>query len=275
MKKCVALILAAVILAAAPLAMAENEELEALTERRNELLTELAAINAQRGALLKAAGETETAGTIGKIKDLFPDEALACAVRDKCGKFSIEQTVTADELKTITALYIEKNSGYGLIRDLTGIGYLENLVYLFASYSGVETLPEDMANCTSLECLALGYSAIRELPDWIGQLQALKSLTIYDTKIAEIPESIGDLTRLETLGVSNTKISALPDSIGDLLNLKSLNISETDVAELPDTIGNLVHLRELDISNTKITALPESVYNLQLTYLNMGGLPIK
>lgn len=247
----VSILLLSVVLAEAAIADTVGKDyasmtIEELTEERNRLLLELTKINTARGNLMKTQSPT---GSLGKIKDLFPDENFAIAVRDACGKFSIEQEVTQEDLDRVWIM----NSSFvtGPIGDLTGISLLRKCNWYEFRYTGTH-FPEEMKQATWLKYLYFNSSNIEEIPDWIDCL-----------------------AELSTLELSYSKITTLPDSICNLPNLGRLCIDGTNVAELPANIGNLSSLKTLDISNTKITALPESIYSLSLETIRMKGLPIK
>lgn len=121
------------------------------------------------------------------------------------------------------------------------------------------------------------YGVISDLTG-VGQLSNLTRLLFLNSSgrgIAELPDELFTLVSLEELNVSGAAITELPEQIGDLVHLRSLDIGYTAVSILPDTMSKLVNLRSLDIGNTEITAIPEALYGLNLTELNMAGLPIK
>lgn len=234
MKKIITLITALLIIVCAPLAFAE----------------EVGEKNANT-----ASGFVSDELTLGKIKELFPDKALAKFVRDALGKISIEQTVTQAELDTITWLSISSDKDYGDFSDLTGIGYLRNLKN-FCLYSSMEYLGT-------------------EFPEEFYTLTKLQDLSVPGQKITALSESIGNLTNLVYLIVRDTEITTLPESIGNLTKLEYLDVSNTEIASLPESIGNLTKLYNLNISYTNIKELPDSIWNLKLDTLGMKGLPIE
>ena len=236
MKKCFAVLLMLVLCLTAALAETDyaamtDEELRAL---RTDALTELTAIQTELGRRLKAetyAGVSDSEA-LGKIKDLFPDEALAMFVRDKCGKFSIEQTVTQAELDEI--LYIQCfNNEHGSFQDLTGIGYLRNL-RMFTLYNSMEYLgtefPEEFYTLTNLYEIDLGHNCpnLCVLSESLGNLVNLKTLNIHYSKVSKLPDSIGNLTKLKELDIGNTKITELPDSIWNL-ELETVNMANLPI----------------------------------------------
>lgn len=228
MKKLIAALLLMMLCACT--ALAEAPDYAAMTDE--ELSAAMAAISAEMGRRAKAEKTTDNGESLGKIKDVFPDEALALIVRDKCGKFSIEQTVTQEDLDRVTTIIIS-NTDYGCVQDLTGI----------------------------------------------GKLRKLKRLSFYNSMKYEgttLPEEFFTLSELDTLELAGSpNLCELPEGIGNLTNLTYLDLSRTGIPELPETIGQLTKLKYLKIAHTKITALPDAIWNLELSSLDMAGLPIK
>lgn len=263
MKKSIIVILALLILYTCS-AMAETTDYSMLTDEelaalRDAKLAELTTISTEIGRRNHSAATAADNESLGKFKDLFPDEVLAMIIRDKCAKFSIEQTVTQAELDKITSLRI-LSTAYGRLSDLTGIGHLRNLKSLESYYYDGESLPEDLCTLQHLESLSI----------WVAGNYGAGYI-----KLAVLPESIGNLTSLKCLDLQCCSITELPESIGNLNNLEYLNVNHTYIAALPESIGNLTKLKELHIGYTSITELPESIWSLTLDKLYMGGLPIK
>ncbi|MBR6861230.1 MAG: hypothetical protein IKM73_07915 [Acidaminococcaceae bacterium] len=255
MKKLLVSLMAVMLLLAFSASFAEdltNHSLDDLTARRQELIDELTQVNALRGAMLRQQVEDGVMPeeALGKIIDLFPDEELAKIIRDKCGKFSIEQPVTQADLDNIEQLL----GLYNDIHDFTGIRYLRNLTYFHANEHYDGAFPEELRFCRLLSTLSL-YSNpnITAIPDWIGELVNLQWVDFHSDNIVQLPDSFCDLTNLEYL------------DLGRNINLVAL----------PDSIGNLKNLQNLYISQTAITELPESIWNLTLSYIDMSGLPIR
>lgn len=73
------------------------------------------------------ADRSTAAEPLGRICDLFPDEAFALVFRDACSKFSIRQPVTQADLDKLKRVSATTHDTYGFIYDLTGIGHLRNL----------------------------------------------------------------------------------------------------------------------------------------------------
>lgn len=255
MKKTIALIIALVCIVFVFSAQAEDYSsmtLDELTEKRQELMDELTRVNALRGGMIRQQANDGVVAdeAIGKIIEIFPDEELAITIRNSCGKISIEQSVTQEDLDRVEMLTCIYND----IHDFTGIRYLRNLWYFHTNdhYDGV-------------------------FPDELRYCQSLKSLYITDNpNITVIPDWIDELINLETIDFSHDNITQLPDSICNLLKLESFDVSRNEgLSKLPVNIGNLTKLQRLVISRTAISELPDSTWNLSLSYFGAEGLPIK
>lgn len=236
--------------------------------------------------------------SLGRIIDIFPDEVLAKTVRDSCGKISIEQNVTQNDLDKIT--YISIAGSNNDIYDLTGIGYLRNVesIALISCYKNT-TLPDELyflpkleainimsgnltalspllGNLISLTYLGISGCNITTIPETIGTLHNLKSISLLGNNITSLPDTIGNLVNLDTLSVCENHLSALPDSICNLYNLKTLVIFRNEISVLPDNIGNLINLKEFFASNNKFSYLPESIGNLiNLQSLDISGTNVE
>ena len=260
MKQIVALVTALLVLLNSSLAFSEDYEnlsVEELRQIRDEMIVDLNAVNTALGQKIRSNALTASSQdeSLGKIKDLFPDVSFAKVIREKTGKISIEQTVTQAELDQIRTIRIQFKTDYGAIADLTGIGYLRNLVDFGLANMNIYTGTE--------------------FPEEFYTLTQLVYLSVCGWQLTSLSDSIGNFAKLESLDVQWTNIDSLPESIGNLSNLRTLNISNTKIEKLPESIGNLSNLRTLDISNTKIEELPDSIWNLKLDNLYMKGLPIE
>ncbi len=270
---------------------------QALLKKRNELFQELSRVNTAYGTLVKTEElSSPSEDSLGSIISLFPDEQFAMLVRDKCGKFSINQPVSQADLDTITEIWLAPDykptdlTGIGYLRNVTRlhlygnnyvteipeeIGNLKGLNYIDLYGCNITSLPESLFTIATLDHLELTKSKITSLPSGIGNWVNLRTLLINSISITELPEEIGNLVNLQTLQADHTAITKLPDSICNLINLQTLDVSDTTISELPVNIGNLLSLKNLNISNTKISALPESIWGLTLDKLDMSGTTIR
>ncbi len=167
---------------------------------------------------LAARNAPESAPEGASIAEIFPDQWIARQIRDQLGKFSTKNSVTQEELNTITRLTIQGGTADDVrVASLEGVQYLHGLTFLSVTRQ----------------------NAISEIPEWIGTLQNLVLMRFSDCPISSVPDSICNLVNLETLILSDTDIEALPEDIGNLTKLTSLFISHTKITELPESIYNL------------------------------------
>lgn len=239
------------------------------------------------------------------LRQLFPCQDLAKAIRDNVGLASIDQPIPEgklDSFKSITyAIYPDAKTAY--VDDITGIGHLKNLqivnlLYgMFPRYEAVSYLPDDFFTLTNVYQLCLSSTSIREIdprlgdmtsltyldlsqleifaiPPELGNLNALKTLKLNNTKISELPKGIGDIASIEVLDLSGTAINVFPECILNMHNLRELYIADTRISELPEGIGSMTNLRVFDISRTQISSLPASTFSLNLDEFKKDGLNI-
>ena len=85
-----------------------------------------------------------------KISDLFPDPVIANAVRGEIGAINIDDTVTQDELDSITRITINNHDAG--VTSIEGIHYLRNLKELFLYWQDELTeIPEEIGTLAQLE----------------------------------------------------------------------------------------------------------------------------
>lgn len=188
------------------------EDLSAMSTE--DLLALRLAVNNELAGRIESA-EAPEGSTIG---DLFPDVWIARHIRDELGKLSTGETVTQEELDTITEIYIS-----GQTSDRIQVSSLEGLQYLHG-LKRIDIIQQD---------------GISEIPEWIGTLQDLIFVRFYLCPVTSVPDSICDLSNLRTLILAHTKITDLPDDIGNLTSLTNLSIAHTQITKLPSSIYNL------------------------------------
>ncbi|XP_050262671.1 receptor-like protein 7 [Quercus robur] len=163
------------------------------------------------------------------------------------------------------------------------------------------TVPNNMANLTSLTSLVLGECGLQgEFPAGIFQLPNLQILSVWFN-----PDLTGYLPEfnrsrpLELLNVAGTSFyGELPDSIGDLKLLYDFDVCDCNFSgPVPSSLGNLTELINLELSDNNFnrgtldwigkqskfialglanlnlnSGIPSFIRNLtQLTYLNLGS----
>ncbi len=276
----------------------EDMSIEELESFRNELFSKLTEVNTVIATKLNGGIDqhpSDSAINEYTIASIFPDEQLALDIRDDLGKFSINDTVTPEELDSITKLSHQYD---GRINSLEGISYLKNLEGIYISTNSEDVLSEELlgltkltslivdsypgnelpawiTKLTSLEYMGLDYSDLHTLPDDFSNLANLKGLSLWMSNITELPDCLGMLTNLTYLNIGDSPFTILPDWIGNLLSLRGLDLRNSKIVALPETICNLTDLEELNLANSKIESLPESIGELKkLKFLNLSKAPI-
>ncbi|KAI6694066.1 hypothetical protein NL676_021776 [Syzygium grande] len=188
------------------------------------------------------------------------------------------------------------------------VGYLQSLVELDLSSTGITELPDSIGNLQNLKVLRIDGSCIRKLPDAIGMAKKLEELhALKSESLEEIPSNFVCLPYLRILRLSRTAImripklpasltslqiesrstSTIPD-LSNLINLRDLDLdlsSSRDPSHLqtpgPSWIGNLSKLEHLKLSLSNIVSLPPSLGSLSglkklelLSCVNLKSLPM-
>lgn len=152
--------------------------------------------------------------------------------------------------------------------------FTERLTTLFLGQNKLSTLPDSIANLTSLEKISLYSNQFTIIPNSIGQLSTLTYLNLSKNNLQEIPDFTENLTNLTNLAFSNNGIQTIPESIRGLTDLTSLDLSTNHLQNILPSIGALRALERLDLSENEIQTIPQSIENLTaLKYLNLSSNP--
>ncbi|KAJ9169941.1 hypothetical protein P3X46_018082 [Hevea brasiliensis] len=183
------------------------------------------------------------------------------------------------------------------LRDL--VQKFTNLKVLHLSEVNISsTIPDILANFSSLESLRLSYCGLRgefpidifqlpnlkildisDNPDLKGHLPSfelgslLKSLILFGTNfVGELPSSIGNLAYLEYLDFYSCNFTGLlPSSLGNLTKLTRLKLTVSTTSSL-SWIGKLSNLKTLSLVHVGLNGdFPSSLKNLtQLSFLDLS-----
>ncbi len=126
--------------------------------------------------------------------------------------------------------------------------------------AGLESLPADVWQMTTMNYLFLNGNKLKSLPAGVGSLIKLKRLYIANNELCYLSPEIGRLKVLEELDLSYNQLTELPDEIGQLSGLRILKLNNNKLAELPTFIMGLQSLVELDVSNNGgLLRIPQSI----------------
>ncbi|XP_018717374.2 disease resistance protein RPV1-like [Eucalyptus grandis] len=124
------------------------------------------------------------------------------------------------------------------------VGYLESLVELDLSSTGITELPDLIGNLKNLKVLRIDGSCIRKLPDAIGKAEKLEELhALKSERLEEVPSNFVCLPCLRILRLSRTAITRIPKLPA---SLTSLQIESRSASTIPD-LSNLINIRDLDL----------------------------
>ncbi|KAH0781840.1 hypothetical protein KY290_001438 [Solanum tuberosum] len=162
-------------------------------------------------------------------------------------------------LKSLVKLYLSGCSKFESLSE--GIGDLENLEELDASYTQISQPPSSIIRLNKLKSLNGG------LPEDIGCLSSLKELHLQGNNFEHLPLSIDQLGSLRYLDLS--KCRRLKKFLGvnvaeGLRSLENLNLSSCNLKDggLPEDIGYLSSLKELHLQGNNFEHLPLSIAQL-------------
>ncbi|KAL1822041.1 hypothetical protein ACET3Z_008819 [Daucus carota] len=146
------------------------------------------------------------------------------------------------------------------------ITQLTRLNHLDLDYChNLKQLPEQMGNMQGLITFYASWSGIEQLPDSFGELIKLVDLNLYSCRnLSGLPDSICKLMLLKVLGLAGShKLKRLPEELGKMQSLESLYAGCEQINELPDSIGQLSSLQVLSLSQClNLKYLPGSIWNL-------------
>ncbi len=176
-----------------------------------------------------------------KIKEIFPDHAVAEKISKILNKNSMCDVVTQGELNNIRSFRCEgKKEDLDFIVNISGIQYLNNLNNLSIVNGGVFDLAP-LSELTNLREITLRFNQVTD----ISPLSKLNNVTYLDLSCNLISDirPLSSLTQLTYLCVRNNEIRDL-SPLGSLKKLKILDISQNMITDLSPltSLENLIEL---------------------------------
>ncbi|EBF5125773.1 InlH/InlC2 family class 1 internalin [Listeria monocytogenes] len=178
------------------------------------------------------------------INVIFPDPALANAVKTATGKSNVTDTVTQADLDGIVTLSAF-NTG---VTTIEGIQYLNNLISLELKDNQITNLTP-LKNLTKITELELSGNPLKNVSAIAG-LQSIKTLDLTSTQITDVTPLAG-LSNLQVLYLDLNQITDISPLAG-LTNLQYLSIGNTQVSDLTP-LANLSKLTNLRADDNKIS----------------------
>ncbi|OFG22251.1 internalin [Listeria monocytogenes] len=178
------------------------------------------------------------------INVIFPDPALANAIKTATGKSNVTDTVTQADLDGIVTLSAF-NTG---VTTIEGMQYLNNLIGLELKDNQITDLTP-LKNLTKITELELSGNPLKNVSAIAG-LQSIKTLDLTSTQITDVTPLAG-LSNLQVLYLDLNQITNISPLAG-LTNLQYLSIGNTQVSDLAP-LANLSKLTNLRADDNKIS----------------------
>ncbi|MCD2231817.1 InlB B-repeat-containing protein [Listeria monocytogenes] len=194
------------------------------------------------------------------IDEIFPDPALADAMRSRLGKASVTDIVSQNELDKQVGI----NVPYEGIKDLEGIQYLNNLSSLYVYFNEITDISV-ISKLYNLKHVYLDENQINDISA-LSNLTNLTELSLGKTQISDI-SVLSNLTNLTALSLSDNQLNNL-DALSGLQNLKLLNLKKTQTSDI-SALSGLTNLDNLYLGYNQISDIStlSGLKNLENLYL--------
>ncbi|EPT7268162.1 InlB B-repeat-containing protein [Listeria monocytogenes] len=194
------------------------------------------------------------------IDEIFPDPALADAMRSRLGKASVTDIVSQNELDQQTGINVPEEG----IKDLEGIQYLNNLSSLYVYFNEITDISV-ISKLYNLKHVYLDENQINDIST-LSNLTNLTELSLGSTQISDI-SALSNLTNLTALSLSDNQLNNL-DALSGLQNLKLLNLKKTQTSDI-SALSGLTNLDNLYLGYNQISDIStlSGLKNLENLYL--------
>lgn len=194
------------------------------------------------------------------IDEIFPDPALADAMRSRLGKASVTDIVSQNELDQQTGINVPEEG----IKDLEGIQYLNNLSSLYVYFNEITDISV-ISKLYNLKHVYLDENQINDISA-LSNLTNLTELSLGSTQISDI-SALSNLTNLTALSLSDNQLNNL-DALSGLQNLKLLNLKKTQTSDI-SALSGLTNLDNLYLGYNQISDIStlSGLKNLENLYL--------
>jgi hypothetical protein len=152
---------------------------------------------------------------------------------------------------------------------------LSSLTVLNLGINNLVNIPKEIGQLSSLTKLYLDYNLLVNIPKEINQLSALTELYLDYNQLVDIPKEIGQLSSLTKFYLNNNQLVNIPKEIGQLSSLTELYLFKNRLVAIPREIGQLNLLTYLSIWDNQLTSLPIELIQLRQVEIAYFGNPIE
>lgn len=194
----------------------------------------------------------------------IPDKNLKKGINKELGQ-NENSDVTKSQLESLKSL----NLGRLSIKNLEGIQYCTNLIYLNLSFNKIKGIGH-LQNLTKLFTLNLDSNTINDLTP-LQHLYNLSELSLSCNDISDLNPLKG-LSELQTLNLTNNSIRDL-NGLQYLTSLAYLKLSNNNIRDIAN-LRNLTKLSSLYLGNNHITNVEplKNLNNIYYLYLSNNNI---
>ncbi|MFP4013407.1 MAG: hypothetical protein ACLFVQ_04925 [Chitinispirillaceae bacterium] len=139
------------------------------------------------------------------------------------------------------------------------IGELLLLDTLYTGLNDLDSLPEELGNCSSLLVFSADENNLGKLPSSIGNMRRLRKLIIGGNSLSRLPVELVECTSLEELYCAVNRLDSLPQDFTRLTRLKSLNFRQNQLTSLPLCREQMESITSINVSTNRLCSLPDSI----------------
>ncbi|MDR3177698.1 MAG: leucine-rich repeat domain-containing protein [Campylobacteraceae bacterium] len=180
-----------------------------------------------------------------------------------------EVTLTAAVFLLIYVLFVK------MAKPIYNLDEWSGRLWQWAENNGVSRrkLPRYEENLIELSELDISYRGLEYIPAELCNVTSLTKLIASGNKLSSLPKEISGLTNLTELDFTENLFTDIPLGLFELKKLQKLSFWDNKLTTIPKEIGNLTNLKELDLSNNRLSLLPNEITKLKLAAFSIYGNP--
>ena len=153
------------------------------------------------------------------------------------------------------------------------IGQISTLEVLWLDRNNLRSLPNSLQHLKRLHLLSLRNNELSTLPSWLNRLPELRQIFIDYNLFGQVPDEIWQLNDVISLGLSGIKKPDL-SKIRRYPNLRTLYLQECGLHGLPNDLYSLERIATLYLEGNELSSLPYflvAMQELETIYLSRNA----